>query len=312
MLKIVSHSKEKTTEVALENINPLRHNLWIDLENPSPKELVDISHKFSIPLVELKHALDPNERPRIKSTNDYNLIIFSSPSTPRGYDSPKKRTNPLGIIFGKRFVITIHKEKINTIDEIETNSNKFKERFGKGLDYFLFDMLSSITKEFNSIVGKIDDDLDDIEEEVLKGDQGILQKISSSKKSLMALRKSSAGNREVVVSIIKSKLFKQTKLFEELYVETTQFSEQIELHKERVSSALDIYFTYNSNKMNETMKSFTIIASLLLLPMLITSFYGMNIMLPLQKHPYSFFIMLVIILSATFLMAIYFKKKRWV
>jgi len=313
MLKAIIHSKLKTEYINIDKINTLRHKAWVDLENPSDKEIITVAHKFDIPVAELKHALDVFERQRTKITRDYSLIIFAAPTSQRGSLDSEKVVRPFGVIIGKKVIITIHKDKIEALDKIDIYSKKFKDVFNKEQSHFIFEIFSSITQEFQPILERIDEELEKLEDKVLE-DHGkdVIKRISSTKRSLLTLRKAVMGNKDVATSILKSRLFRESKIFEELYVEIMQLSDLVELYRERIASALEIYFTYTSNKVNLIMKSFTVIASILLLPMLITSFYGMNIPLPIQTSPAAFYIMLLIIAIAIFIMLTYFKKKKWI
>jgi magnesium transporter len=59
------------------------------------------------------------------------------------------------------------------------------------------------------------------------------------------------------------------------------------------------------------MKILTSITIIITIPVLVSSFYGMNVKLPMQGHPYAF--LLVILASFVFaLIAIlFFIKKKW-
>ena len=65
------------------------------------------------------------------------------------------------------------------------------------------------------------------------------------------------------------------------------------------------------NKTNEVIKILTLVSSILLPLTFIASIYGMNIKLPMQDHPYSFFFVSGSMLGIAILMIIYFRTKRW-
>ena len=65
------------------------------------------------------------------------------------------------------------------------------------------------------------------------------------------------------------------------------------------------------NKTNEVMKILTLVSSVLLPLTFIASLYGMNIKLPIQDHPFSFFIVAGAMLGIAMVMFIYFKIKKW-
>ncbi|HLC37646.1 MAG TPA: CorA family divalent cation transporter, partial [Candidatus Nanoarchaeia archaeon] len=97
-----------------------------------------------------------------------------------------------------------------------------------------------------------------------------------------------------------------------LFNEITQLIDENALYHERLTGIVDAYLTKQSNDLNEVMKSFTVIASLILLPTLIAGTYGMNLILPLRAHPQGFWILLGVMALAVTLMFLFFKKKSWV
>jgi magnesium transporter len=66
-----------------------------------------------------------------------------------------------------------------------------------------------------------------------------------------------------------------------------------------------------TNNLNRVIKLFTALTVLLTIPMIVSSFYGMNIVLPFSRHPLAFFgVALTTILIVSIVLTI-FIKKRW-
>ena len=118
----------------------------------------------------------------------------------------------------------------------------------------------------------------------------------------MYLKKALKANKEVISKI---------KDFEDVHLEINQLVDTENTLSSRITSVMEMYMSFSSNKLNEIMKSFTVIASLLLIPMLISGIYGMNVLLPLGQTEGAFFIILGIMLFFMVLMLIYFKIKKW-
>ncbi|MFC1539809.1 magnesium transporter CorA family protein, partial [Candidatus Latescibacterota bacterium] len=78
-----------------------------------------------------------------------------------------------------------------------------------------------------------------------------------------------------------------------------------------VSSTIDAYMSLSSHRMNSVMKTLTVIATLVLIPTLVTSIYGMNVPLPFQENPHSFLIVIAITVFFAGGMLMFFKKKDW-
>ena len=72
---------------------------------------------------------------------------------------------------------------------------------------------------------------------------------------------------------------------------------------------MDAYASIISNNLNTVMKTLTSITIVLAVPTMISSFWGMNVPLPLQNNTFGFIIMVLISLVTTLLVTWLLKKK---
>ena len=80
-----------------------------------------------------------------------------------------------------------------------------------------------------------------------------------------------------------------------------------------VKKGLAVAFdSLQANKTNEIMKVLTFFSTILLPLTFITGLYGMNVGLPFQDDPNSFFIVIVLMIIIVAIMIFYFKRKRWI
>ncbi|MBI2133561.1 magnesium transporter CorA family protein [Candidatus Woesearchaeota archaeon] len=100
------------------------------------------------------------------------------------------------------------------------------------------------------------------------------------------------------------------------------FLHQIDLvtaQKEMLSDLMNVYSTSINNKLatisnelNQTMKTLSSFALIMLLPTLIASIYGMNFEhMPFLKSQYGFFIAVISMILTVFALVYFFRKKSW-
>lgn len=92
-------------------------------------------------------------------------------------------------------------------------------------------------------------------------------------------------------------------------IEINQINQNIDMNQSILKSMINVSESLFSNKLNKTMKTLTSITLIISIPMMITSFYGMNINLPFQDHPSALMIVFFISLIMTIIPVIYFYKK---
>jgi magnesium transporter len=91
-----------------------------------------------------------------------------------------------------------------------------------------------------------------------------------------------------------------------------QAIDTVETLREVLSSAMDLYLSAVSNRMNEVMKVLTIIATIFIPLSFFAGIYGMNFdYMPELSVPWAYPTLLVAMISAGGAMLLYFKRKGW-
>ena len=291
MIKTLQYLKGKTKALSFDRVNLLRGLTWIDAYDLNLKDLHSVSDKLKFPLRHLKYALDTHEVARVEKYKNYILIIFKV--------LHENKTKTLGVMFNRKVLLTVHPNNLKLVLE--------PDDFKNGLSHCVYKILSLVIKEFSLELEKNEDYLDSLEKSIFrKANERNVERIFELKKSLLYLRKALSANIEVVSRISDEEHFKelQTEIRQLIDIENTQAS--------RLTSILDMYMSSVSNNLNTIMKSFTVIASILLLPMLIAGIYGMNLVLPLANNQNGFWILLLIMLFCVVLMLFYFKRRSWI
>ena len=88
--------------------------------------------------------------------------------------------------------------------------------------------------------------------------------------------------------------------------------EQIESDMGSLESASNFFFSAQTHKMNEIMKTLTIVSAIFIPLTFIVGVYGMNFEnMPELKYPYGYHTVVGIMVLLGIAMLIYFKKRRW-
>jgi magnesium transporter len=79
-----------------------------------------------------------------------------------------------------------------------------------------------------------------------------------------------------------------------------------------LDSASNFFFSSQNHKMNEVMKTLTIVSAIFIPLTFIVGVYGMNFEnMPELKNPNGYYIVIAAMLSIVIVMVYYFKKRRW-
>ncbi len=294
---------------------------WTDCTKPTQVELADISEKANIPLNELQEALDEEERPKVSDLEEYSLIIVRTPSEENGDIT----TIPIAVFVSKKKnnVITICLRETKAIGKMEelTKANKI-ELYEKGTGFFVYRLIDEILNEYFAILDKIDQRIDQTEDDVVtKAENFTVRSIFSVKKTLIFFQRALIANREVITAIEKEYITnidkKNIKRFRTLYNDVTQLVEAVGTYRDILTGILDIYLSSVSNNLNKVIKTLTIISSFVLIPTLIASIYGMNFTnnspfnMPELYWKYGYFFALGLMAISIIAVYFYFKRRKW-
>ncbi|MEK6940465.1 MAG: CorA family divalent cation transporter [Nanoarchaeota archaeon] len=283
---------------------------WVQATSPTDKEFDKISAEFNISKQELDRYLRTKERPHIEKKEHYSVITVKLLSLKKSCYT----TAPLAIFVFKNNILTITKNQTKVFDKLLKDKNAINNFFKQGHDTVLYALMSTVARDYSEKLSKLEDELEEIEERAISASGAKVEETFHLRKSLLYIRKGLYENKEVIKDIEEGLVteIKHKQLFHHPFLEYLELIDLEALLHERLSSVLELSLNSVSNKLNNVMKYFTIIATLVLLPTLVTGIYGMNFrVIPLADHQYGFWLALGI-MGLVVLCAVWaFKKMQW-
>ncbi len=311
MIKCVKYSGKKTSSVDLGKINLIRDSVWVDVSSPNDKEMKQLEKKFKLYSRDLVDSLDENEIPRLSNRDGYSFIVFRA--------LVNDRTIPVGIFLSKKFIITVHGREIKPLSKFFKImfASEGVEFFSRGLDFLFYKIISEMNRNLHKDLDDFDEKLDKMEDRVLKNKFSDFNEVFPLKKHISYYKRAISSNLEIVEKLQNrtSKFItnKNYTFLNGVHVEISQAENMIEFQREKIRGILDIHMSSVSNRLNDIMRSFTVLASVLLLPMLISGIWGMNFAkIPFFDSSIGFFIPLILMFFSVVILFIFFKYKKWV
>lgn len=302
MIKIF---KNEIDDEKVVKIDKIEDNCWINLINPSEKEIRYVVDTLKIDEDLITKVLDEEELPRIEKTDNATLIVVDGPFMEDASIKNRYTTYPLGIIIcNDLHVITVSLKEFSVLKEFE--SGKVKTFYTYKKSRFLIQLLLKMASYYLKVLNLVNADIRKREKvlyhstsnkqlvELLDIEKTLVYFITSLKANDVVLDKLSKGN---VVELYEE----DVELLEDTIVENKQGIEMCTIYKEILSSITDTYATIVSNNLNVVMKFLAGITIVLSIPTMISSFLGMNVPLGVfATNQYSF----SIICFLSFLLAI--------
>ena len=283
-------------EKTLSPLNEWQPNCWIQVTCPTDEDQRLLEEEFKIPDYFLSDISDTDERARYEYDDGWMLIILRIPYVKEIRSRTPYTTVPLGIIHKRDVTITVCFYETNMMIDFVSYQQKRGEGFTDYVDMIFRLFLSSAVwylkrlKQINSLIEKAKRNLDHgVNNESLIG-------LSRLQDSLTYFITSIRGN-ENLLSKLKFKLQVDeldADLIEDVNIEMTQARETTSIYSDILESTMDTYSSIINNNRNTTMRTLTSISIVMMLPTLISSFFGMNLVNGMEESPYGFALALVI------------------
>ena len=100
--------------------------------------------------------------------------------------------------------------------------------------------------------------------------------------------------------------------FSRLHQKSLELLEQIESDMGALHSASDFYFSAQNHKLNEIMKTLTVVSAIFIPLTFIVGVYGMNFkFMPELEYEYGYYTIIAVMFLIVFGMLYYFKRRHW-
>ncbi|MDF2596712.1 MAG: Mg2 transporter protein CorA family protein [Clostridia bacterium] len=303
----------RTFETGLRKIDIFEDGAWVNLINPTPQEINEISAEFNVEVNHILSALDEEERARIEVDDNCTVIIVDVPIKENQEGIGEYATIPMTIIIGDKFIITTCLKNVQLLDDF--SSGKIKGFFTFKKTRFILQLLYKNASYYLQYLRHIDRMSHRIEQELHKSmkNKELIQ-LLDLEKSLVYFTTSLRANEIVLEKMMRMENIKQypedEDLLEDVIIENKQAIEMANIYSNILSGTMDAFASVISNNLNIVMKTLTSITIVMSIPTMMASFWGMNVRVPLGDNPYAFVMIIVGSIVVTVLLTLFMLRKK--
>jgi len=294
---------------------------WIHMENPSGEDVDHLMTIFGIPKDYIMDSLDEYEIPRQEKVKngtgeDINLLIVLFPQMRSVQEKyTEYHTYPLSIITINGTLITVCKETPSFLMRIMKNES-FKNEPATTQHHIILYILWELTKSFIHHLREIDGIIEDLQIQITSATHNeYFYKLIALHKSLVYFETSINKNHPLITESIHQAVLGDDAQSQELLHDIIDISNQAEVMVTESSKMIDqlseVFSSVIANNLNNIMKVLTSITIVLTIPTIMAGFWGMNVDLPFEDHPFAFWITSLITIFICFLTVYWLKKKDY-
>lgn len=292
---------------------------WIHVEDPDSEDVRDLMGIFGIPKDYIMDSLDEYEIPRQETVKNeagdtINLLIVLFPKMRSVQEKyTEYHTYPLSIITVNDKLITVCKETPSFLMRIMKNES-FKNEPAKTQHHIILYILWELTKSFIHHLREIDGIIEELQVQITSATHNeYFYKLIALHKSLVYFETSITKNHPLITQAIHKTALGDDAQSAELLRDIIDISNQAEVMVTESSKMIDqlseVFSSVIANNLNNIMKVLTSITIVLTIPTIIAGFWGMNVNLPFEDHPWAFGITSLLTIFICFLTVYWLKKK---
>jgi magnesium transporter len=277
---------------------------WHDISDPSDPELDRLAERYQLHPLHIEDCRHRDQIAKIEENSGYLFVVLKPVET--GEDQTLE-TSDLNIFVGRDFLITVQEggkgSAARVVEHMRTAWRDLRA------DQACYRIMDGIVDSYLPILDRFSEVIDELGNEVLeKPAPSALARIFDTRRSLIQLRRVLGNTRDVAGHLQRtgSDLIGRDlwPFLRDLYDHLARNLDMVEIQRDLLNGALDIYLTSLANRTNQVMKVLTVLGTIALPALIVSGLYGMNVEgLPFKNHPHAFTIVTggVAALSAVFL-----------
>lgn len=271
---VVTHDPQRIKQAIAS-----REPVWIELQRQDQECEALLTQQLALHPLTVEDIWATSAQPKIEDYESYLYLLVHSIV---GGDGDAKLVE-LDLVLGPTYVITYDPHGL--VDNVRAMLERAPRLLGRGPAWLMHSILDTAVDRYLPVIDDIDRQLEQLENEVLRKAgtrQGppLMRRILYFKRMLLNLRRMSVHQREILLRLARGEFEEipndAVPFYRDVYDHFLRVTDQVESYRDITTSALEAYLSVQSNRMNEIMKTLTLISTVMLPISFIAGLYGMN------------------------------------
>jgi magnesium transporter len=264
------------TREAVEKLLARGTFFWVDVAGPTDADFAILRDVFKFHPLAVEDSEQFHQRAKIDDYDDFVFLVVY------GASDDDDRLVEVHCFYSERFLVTVHHDDCPAFAEL-------RRRYAKRHDavddppLLLYRIVDALVDSFFPVLAELDDLIDEIEDQTfINAGQEQLQQIFGLKRLLVGMRKAVTPQRDAFASLTAGAVElpgasdEVGRYFRDVYDHMIRISDLIDTYRDLLTSAMDVYLSTVSNRLNVVMKQLAVIATIFLPLTFITGLFGQN------------------------------------
>ncbi len=293
---------------------------WVNLLSPTPEEVRSVMDEFSLDPLIADELMVPSVRSRVDARDEYFYLVLYFPAFKDLHEIAGTPTE-LDIIVGKHWIITT---QYGTVDLLHRFVNRFdvdalleRDAMREHAGLVFVQMLSEFYTSLHDELANVGVRIDSAEEHIFGGNEKeMVEELSKISRHLLNYSQALDGHDAMLQSVVTPGValfgYEYARHLRSIVGEYERLANVVRSNRAILNELRQTNDSLLTTKQNELMKMFTILVFVTFPLTLFTNIFSMRTdHNPIIGHPWDFWIIVGIMLSAAVAFFAYFKHKRW-
>ena len=264
--------------------------LWVDLvETPAAEARPLLEGVFGFHPLAVDDALEETHVPKVDDWHTYLYLVLYAIHVDLSRDDPLDLLE-LDLFVTPHCLVTYQARADSTIEHMWRTMRSDPRAFSRGAPHLAYQLLDGLMVDYMLALEELDGQIEMLEDIVFEEpSEKLLGEAFVLKRALLRLRRALVPQREVLNKLSRGDFATIDRgysvYFRDIYDHLVRLYEITDTMRDEVNGMLDMYLSVVNNRMNEVMKTLTVITTLFMPLSFLAGFFGMNFFQPSRPLP---------------------------
>jgi magnesium transporter len=326
-IRVMAYSKDQVLERDVRDPHELQELLhqwpvvWVDVvglgTEPALRTLAQLFHIHALALEDIVHV---HQRAKVEPYSEVLFCVLRIPDP-----TNEQLTEQFSLVLGRNFLVTFQERPGDCFELIRAGirHDRSQTRQDDRPDYLAYRLIDAAIDAYFPVLESIGDHLDQLDDRTGAADShAAFAELHTVKRELLMLRRAVWPIRDAINELrLDTTPFvtNETRVYlRDCYDHTVQLMDLLESYRDIAGDVRDFYLSSISNRMNEIMKTLTVIATLFLPLSFIAGVYGMNFKteaspwnMPELSWRFGYLFALALMAGVAASMLLFFQRHGW-
>jgi magnesium transporter len=286
---------------------------WYKILDPNSPDLDRLAERYHLHPLHIEDCRHRNQNAKIEENAGY---IFTVMKGVRLDADGALQTADVDIFLGPDFVITVLEDDCPEVQTLLEQVGKVSDADPRA-DQIYYRIIDQMVDTYLPVLDHFDEAIDGLEGQSLESPTPqTLAGIFETKRNLIVLRRVLVNTRDVASHLQRTETPYINRdmwpFLRDVYDHVARNLDTVEMLRDLLTGALDVYLSSVANRTNQVMKVLTVLGTVALPAVVVSSIYGMNVKgLPGAESPYALAIVFAVMVVTTVGLLWVLKRFRW-